>query len=314
MTSLVPPPVVPGMSYDRCVLDRGFSEALRAAIEASGLGLDRLRARLRTRGIVVSTATLSYWQSGRSRPERPDSLRALACLEEELGLPARSLSSLLGPPRPRGRYPGKAVDTGNIAAWWPSPGDVADAVSGVDIRWDAQLTRLSQHDVVTIGADRDEQSFISRQVLRAEASGPDRWVVILHLDEHDRPLPDIKPLRNCRLGRVVQNLGTGLLVAELLFDRPLTLGQTLVIEHALINRPPYPLATNYERKFRRPVRMYVLEVCFQPEALPTGCERFIRVDGQPERVHDTPLDESHSAHGVALNFGPGCYGFRWHWP
>src|SRR5436305_13025652 len=41
-----------------------FAEALRAAIQASGLSLNRIEHRLRERGQAVSSATLSYWQSG----------------------------------------------------------------------------------------------------------------------------------------------------------------------------------------------------------------------------------------------------------
>jgi hypothetical protein len=59
-----------------------FAGALRAAIQASGLSLDRLQHRLRERGVTISVATLSYWQSGRSQPQRSQSLVALRHLEE----------------------------------------------------------------------------------------------------------------------------------------------------------------------------------------------------------------------------------------
>ncbi|WP_020670085.1 transcriptional regulator [Amycolatopsis nigrescens] len=75
-----------------------FEAALRAAIKARGLGLERIRYRLLSRGSSLSVATLSHWQSGRCRPERPDSLRALANLEEILDLPPTSLSRLLRRP------------------------------------------------------------------------------------------------------------------------------------------------------------------------------------------------------------------------
>ncbi|WP_020664554.1 transcriptional regulator [Amycolatopsis benzoatilytica] len=81
-----------------------FAEALRAAIRARGLGLERIRYRLHGKGATVSLATLSHWQSGRCRPERAESLRALKNLEEVLGVPDGSLRRLLGPPRPRGPY------------------------------------------------------------------------------------------------------------------------------------------------------------------------------------------------------------------
>lgn len=81
-----------------------FADALRLAIRARGLGLDRIRYRLRAKGSSISLATLSHWQSGRCRPERPESLLVLKNLEEVLGVPAGSLARLLGPPRGRARY------------------------------------------------------------------------------------------------------------------------------------------------------------------------------------------------------------------
>jgi hypothetical protein len=80
-----------------------FAAALRAAIRARGLGLERIRYRLRGRGVSISLATLSHWQSGRCRPERPESLLALCHIEEVLEVPSGSLTNLLGPPRSRRR-------------------------------------------------------------------------------------------------------------------------------------------------------------------------------------------------------------------
>jgi hypothetical protein len=289
-----------------------FASALRAAIQARGLGLERIRDRLRTQGVSVSLATLSYWQSGRSRPERRHSMIALAHLERVLELNPGALTALLGPPRPRGRWLGKAPDR-DIARLWSDVNTVDDAVRGVETRWGERLTRISQHDIVTVGPDRDERSIVSRQVLRAEADGPDRWVAIVHLDEHNRTLPLVRPLRHCRLGRVVNRPSDGLLVAELLFDRPLARGETIITEHALVNRAPCPLATNYERKFRLPVREFVLEVCFDAAALPVRCTQYSRLDGYPEQTQPAIIGDAHATHGAALNFGPGCYGFRWDW-
>jgi hypothetical protein len=72
-----------------------FSAALRAAIRARGLGLERIRYRILRRGASISLATLSHWQSGRCRPDRPESLAALGRLEEVLELPPGSLARLL---------------------------------------------------------------------------------------------------------------------------------------------------------------------------------------------------------------------------
>lgn len=288
-----------------------FAVILRAAIRARGLGLERIRDRLRAQGVSVSLATLSYWQSGRSRPERRESMTAIELLEGVLELPAGRLIASLGPPRRRGRWLSTVPVSPEVAAFWPRPDAVEEAVSEVDIRWDERLTRISQHDRVFVSAGGGEQSYHSRQVLRAEADGPDRWVVIMHLDEHDRPLPTIRPLRHCHLGRTVLRPADGLLVAELLFDRPLRKGETVITEHELENSAPYPPAGNYERKFRLPVREYVLEVCFDPARLPVNCVRYSQLDEADEIAQQ--VEPSGSVHGVVLNFGPGRYGFRWDW-
>src|SRR5262245_60663045 len=81
-----------------------FSAVLHLAIEASMLRLEEIQERLAAQGISVSLTTLSYWRRGRSRPERPESMRAVRLLEDILGLPAESLISQLGPRRPRGRW------------------------------------------------------------------------------------------------------------------------------------------------------------------------------------------------------------------
>ena len=47
-----------------------FADALTTAIQQRGLSLERIRARLAKAEVPVSTATLSYWQSGRSLPTR----------------------------------------------------------------------------------------------------------------------------------------------------------------------------------------------------------------------------------------------------
>ena len=81
-----------------------FSAALRAAIAQRGLSLDRIRYHLIQRGHELSVATISYWQSGRSRPERASSIAAIAALEDILGLENGHLAAKL-PARRRGSGP-----------------------------------------------------------------------------------------------------------------------------------------------------------------------------------------------------------------
>jgi hypothetical protein len=278
-----------------------FAEALRTAITNRGLALERLREHLSQHGVSVSMATLSYWQTGRSRPERQKSLQAVVHLEHILQLPPGHLSELLGPSQSRGRWLRKAPAP--MSAFWPSSAHVEHALHDLDTQWDDQLIRVSQQDFVTIGADRTERTLRSRQVLSASMNGPDRWVVILHSDAYDRPLPLVNALKNCRVGRQVRDGAQGFLVAELLFDRPLRKGESVVIEHELVNQAPCPLATHYERKFRLPTREYVLEVTFEGSPPVSVTQLADNSSVQPGR---TLLD-------VALDVQPGVRGFRWTW-
>ncbi|WP_432931803.1 hypothetical protein ACQPZZ_12695 [Microbispora sp. CA-135349] len=174
-----------------------FDRALRVAIRARGLSLDRLHSRLRERGFEVSLSILSYWQRGRSRPERAASLAAVRELEVILSLPEYALIGLLGPPRPRGRRP-------------------------------EALTVLSHHEQVVVSAGRRHR-VSARVVLRAAAPGVDRYVVA-------HP-PGTRLLRTewCRPGRGGDD-GTGPL-SELIFPHPLAPGETHVVEYVTAVAP-----------------------------------------------------------------------------
>ena len=76
--------------------DREFSAVLRNAIDSSGKTLAQIVEELASSGVRLTQATLSYWQSGRSRPRRRNSLEAVTVLEHVLGLPDRTLLIALG--------------------------------------------------------------------------------------------------------------------------------------------------------------------------------------------------------------------------
>lgn len=290
-----------------------FHEALRAAIAASGLSLDRIQDRLSRQGATVSVATLSSWQSGRYRPERPRSMAVLAVLEEVLLLPRGSLAALLGPPRPRGRWLPTAVDRDGLAATWSGADDINSALRRVDTRWDECLTRISCHTKLELDAQGRERSMHSRQVLRADCDGPDRWITVYQLDAPGMP-PRLHVNAPCRTGRAIESPEQGLLVAEILFDHPLTRGETVIIEYYLELRPPRPYSTLMQSKLHVPVREYVMEVQFDPEALPGTCHSFrtTEPDSRPqERL--LRLDAVGSVHAVALAVGPCRLGIRWTW-
>jgi transcriptional regulator with XRE-family HTH domain len=293
-----------------------FPVALRAAIRASGLSLDRIQYRLRARGLTISVTALSYWQSGRRRPERPESLSALKHLEEVLGVESGSLTALLGPPRPRGRAQ-RTPTTIALEALWDKKDQLAPLLSRMDLASDTALTRISQHDRVEIAPDRGERGVRVRQVLRAEQDGADRWISVYDVAREGGQLPRIVPLQSCQLGREAKDTEAGLIVTELLFDRPLARGETIIMEYDVVAAgPPYHRnADSFCRKFRLPVRDYVIELRFDPADPPTFCHQVATpaedIDGATRR--ELVVDSSGHTHAVALGFGPGSFGIEWSW-
>jgi hypothetical protein len=290
-----------------------FPAALRTAVEASGLSLDRIRHRLLTRGERISVATLSSWQSGRYRPERGGSLRTLATLEDVLGLAPESLSSLLGPPRPRGRRLPTASDDRGLGATWSGTGNVNAALRQMDARWDGSLTRLSTYCGLELDAMGRERVMRSRQLLRAEHDGPDRWITIFQRDEPG-PAPHLELPPPYQAGRVVEDNEMGLIVAEILFDRPLARGDTVMVEYAFEHRAPRPYSTVMQSTLHVPVREYMMEVRFDPRALPVSCHSFrtAKPGARPQRRLLRP-NAVGSVHTVALSTGPCHLGIRWDW-
>lgn len=268
-----------------------FADALRVAIQVRGLSLERLQHRLRVRGAPISVTALSYWQSGRRRPERAESLKALAQLEDVLGLPGTALSRLLGPPRPRGRS--RRREQPARAAWDGSG-----------------LLLTAQHDRVEVAPCGGVRGVRSRQVMQATATGVDRWILC---QETGSTQPALTAIRACRVGRIARERTSGVLVAELMFDEPITPGDSIAIEYELIYPHPTVEHTHF-RRFAERVHDYVLEIKFPAGAPPASCEQFASGPAGTEMyggARPAPVDTWGYAHAAALDFGPGLYGMRW---
>jgi transcriptional regulator with XRE-family HTH domain len=297
-----------------------FEDALRAAVAASGLSLDRIQDRLKRRGARISVATLSFWQCGRSQPERPSSLRALAELEDILGVPPKSLSALIGPPRPRGRPTTTADSRGLAAGSELFATDMNPVLRGVDTRWDEVLTRLSSHYRLELDEHRRGRRVYNRRLLRAEVDGPDRWIAGCQLADTQHGDPEPPPTLRVepphRIGTVVEDPDAGLLLAEVLFDRPLRRGEIVSVEYTHEFRTTRSPTTVVEAALHTPVREYLMEVRFDPSALPASCYSFrtteLDSDAQPQERLLTP-DAIGSVLAVALSTGPCHLGIRWDW-
>lgn len=293
-----------------------FAHALRESIEARGLSLDRLAKRLAGRGVPLSTATLSYWQSGRRRPERPRSLAALQALEQVLEVPPGSLRLLLGPPRPRGRAAREAGLPPAEAVWEPGSG-LAAVLAMLDPPDDTALTRISHHDRGVVDTTGRLRTLRTRQVLRAEEDGIDHWVLLHQYGTAGDTEPSLGRLRNCRPGRTVLHAGHRVLAAELVFERPLRAGETTLIEYELrmpgVDGLPPACAGTHARRGRVPVRECVLELDFPATAIPGWCLLYRSSTGdaassRAQRLHPT---EEGRVHAVGLDLPPCEFGIRW---
>lgn len=195
-----------------------FHVALRAAIAARGLPLQRVQHHLSRHGVKVGVTSLSYWQQGARRPQRPESLRAVRALEEILQLPEESLIRLLAEAdtetsqrRPAGRsYRAHLAASGVLDGLLAELGHPAP---------DGGVHTLGHHERIRIGSRRELAGRESHLIVRAHRDGVDRFVAVHYGDPGCVPARmSVHALENCRTGRVRTHQETGVLVTELLFD------------------------------------------------------------------------------------------------
>ncbi|MGK5628727.1 hypothetical protein [Streptomyces sp. URMC 123] len=290
-----------------------FHLALRTALAARGLALHRVQHRLAQRGVRVGVTSLSYWQQGARRPQRAESLRAVAALEEVLELPERSLSRLLEPgPRTDGERPQARSYRSLLSA----TGVVERLLADMELPLDGGLHTVGHHEWVRIGPGREMLGRDSHHVVRAHRDGVDRYLAIHHGDPGC--VPDrvvVRATGNCRVGRVRRHAGTGVVVGELLFDTRLRSGETFFFGYGFDDGTGEP-STEYVRGFSFAGGQYVLQVRFDEGALPVRCRRFVRASAGAPRSGQQELTLSgphRSVHLVEEGVRPGILGIAWDW-
>ncbi|WP_433260110.1 hypothetical protein ACQPZF_23150 [Actinosynnema sp. CS-041913] len=290
-----------------------FSAALRSAIRESGLTLQAVHARLARRGVVVSVATLSSWQSGTNRPERPTSLQAVTELEILLGLAPGALITLLGPRRPRGRpsrkpsgYPRDDV--------LPESDAVADIVREISPEKFDGIRLLYVEENVRVNPDRTLREIRTRSVAEVLRDGVRRCFSINYAHSaDDLDLVRTTAINRCRLGRVRRNHDRRLIGAELILERAYHSGEVFSIEYKTTTGQPV-LDTEYFRVFTTSVTVYVLQVTFHHAMLPVRCHRFETPSwSQPRADREIGLVDRKTALIAARDVEPGLYGIRWEW-
>lgn len=283
-----------------------FPVALDVAIEASGMTLDRLAARLRDRGVRLSRATLSYWRSGRSRPERGASLAALPVLEELLGLPRGALSALLRARDGAPQWAHRPAGSGSRRQLWPArPALLAE----MNAPPDGQLEFLAVDDVLVVGATG--RSLRVRLVVRALCDGVGRAVVFYQADRVGVGTAQWIAHAQCRLGRV-RNEG-GVSVAELVFDQRLAAGELTFVEYELrLPAPDDEDSDFYYRTFTRRCRLWTCRIVFAGR-VPSRVFRYRqrRLGDSHRESAELWLGGGQAAVAVMENLSPGVAGVYW---
>lgn len=286
-----------------------FAAALGAAMDARDLPLERIRHHLAARGHEITIATLSYWRSGRSRPERASSLACLGALEEVLRVPRGSLAQLL-PPHRRQTAPDAPpfVTLGEIR---PEEGAVLeDLIADIDLQWGRDMELLSTQDLVEVDPDRHGSRHVARLVIRSLRDRLDRFPVSFNVYD-DGAFPAVTALFNCRNGRTARNHAEGMMVVEMLLDQPVRLGESVSVEFEMVVKEMGDVTDGVDRGVLRRTRELYLEVAFDPEDLPTWVSDYRKVDGV---VTEAPLRlAGHRASTFATDFGPGLLGINWGW-
>ncbi|MEV6520600.1 hypothetical protein AB0M43_01495 [Longispora sp. NPDC051575] len=286
-----------------------FGAALRAAIADSGLTLHAVRARLARRGVRVAVASLSYWQSGHNRPERPESLRAVAVMEDMFGLVPGALTGLLGPSRPRTVA---RVGGGRFAGL---PSGQAVAAFADEIRRESAGVRiLCTEEEAVLSAGRTLREIRTRLLGQVHGAGVDRWGVVSFAEPgQDLDAIGVTALEHCRLGRVRRYPTQRFVGTELLLDRALVPGDTFVIEYSVVVGQRCPEG-EFFRAFAEPTGLYVARVRFAPSELPVRCYQFhapLLEDSRDER--ELRLTAGRVALLATQDPGPGLHGIRWEW-
>ncbi|EPH45850.1 hypothetical protein ABT390_15805 [Streptomyces aurantiacus] len=291
-----------------------FHVALRAAIAARRLPLQRVRHHLARAGVHVGVTSLSYWQQGARRPQRAESLRAVRALEEILQLPEESLIRLLAQAhertaaeRPAARSYRSLVEASDV---------LQSLIADLGSPLDGGLHTIGHHERIRIGPRRELLGRDSQHVVRAHADGVDRYLAIHHGDPGCAPeRMEVRALENCRTGRVRWHHDTGVLVAELLFDARLRAGDTHLFCYGFEDGTA-GVSAEYVRGFSFTGGQYALQVRFAEEALPARCHRFTQRSAAAPRLgrQELTLSGSHrSVHLVEPQVRAGIIGIGWDW-
>ena len=277
-----------------------FGAALRAAVARSGMSLQEISDSLaELDGVTVSRSTLSNWQCGREphRGSRED--QRVYGLERVLQLRRGELLLLLEDPN-RGERPELVGGDTEVRSLLRFTGQLGGTASTITI---------AVNDVLHV-VDGSPQKRTVTQKVRAIARNADCYWSVYAPDAAGPRVP-FKPLRGCRLGRVVPR---GELIAiEWLFDRVLEPGETHEFSFEFDERK-LEAPVRECRRWAGPPALETLRMSVvfdRPPREVLDCE-WPRRGEQPHIARPVPVIDGvariRRSHPVA-----GMYGLSWRW-
>ena len=279
-----------------------FADAFAAALVRRHVTLTWLRDRLLESGHDVSLGALSYWRSGRREPARSSSLEALAEVEWLLGLRTGDLSSLLDPRRRRQ----------GPSDWDEIAGLIERAAPGELVGEDV-VRRVSMTGVVDIGADGCLVRIGLRQIFAAVVDDAEAVTMFVGPSVELGPSPlTLEAVAGCSIGRL-RETSNGVRAAELVFERPLRAGESVMTEVELVPAAGVEETdTEYGLVAEQRLEECLLWVRFHPDRRPSRAwlrfsEKHLQHEWEVDLVEDTAI------HHRLTSFGPGLLVARWDW-
>lgn len=286
---------------------RTFASAFDEALTRSGTSMAALRSRLADRGHRVAASTLGYWRNGQRQPERAESLDAVAEIEAILRLRPGTLTGAIGASR-RSGPPIAQARLDELPSMSPAMSD-ALALLDMDALREGHVEEAL--DIVAdIGADGRWIRMTSRSRLRATTDGVTRSTGFC-LGEPGTTATDITMDGGGTLGRTVRMDEHGIVLAELLLERPIDVGETAMVEYTFT----FGGIEDVEFGTYAANRLSSVSVWarFSPERTPRRAWLFTQLSGDDEVITETDVAPGTSLHHALRAFGPGVMGIRWEW-
>lgn len=176
----------------------------------------------------------------------------------------------------------------------PGAGALQSVLREMNLHYTSQRRRLMVHDTTVIGADRRELQCTTRQVVRAEVDGVDRWDIVVAPESGQQSR--VEPIAGMELGECRPVPGSDIVVVEALLPRPLARGEVHYTEPRTVYGEGGEPCTNLGRLISNPTDLVVMEVHFQGETPQRLYRRHINADAVEVAVdQELPLAQGRAS-------------------